>query len=116
MTMMRDLNLVIIADINNEASRTLLSDLEHSTSTIQKTVLTPQVVKSILPGVRATPAVGILLWATDLQGLAADVDAFAEYIRDETTNKQTIADAVDISQAYVDLLSQQIVTDNGLEV
>lgn len=110
----RELRMIIIADVNNAESRELIP-LLNTNPQISQTLITPQAVKNILPGIRATPAVGVLFWATDLQGIASDVDAFASYIRDEVANKQAIADGEDIAQAYVDMLADSITTENGLE-
>ena len=68
-----------------------------------QTIVTPALVRRILP-IRANPAVGVVFWATDLQGLAADVESFADYIRREAENRQAIADAADVASAYIDLL------------
>lgn len=78
----RNLRMVIIADVNNAESRETIAQLSNNPQ-IPQTVITPYAVRNILPGIRATPAIGVLLWATDLQGLVADVDAFAAYIKNE---------------------------------
>lgn len=80
--MERNLRMVIVADTNNAESRDLISQLSQ-TPAIPQTVVTPQLVRNILPGIRATPAIGVLFWATDLQGIVADVEAFASYIKGE---------------------------------
>lgn len=78
----RDLRMVIIADVNNAESREVIAKLSANPQ-IPQSVITPQAVRNILPGIRATPAVGVLLWSSDLQGLVTDVDAFAAYIKNE---------------------------------
>lgn len=80
--MERNLRMVIVADTNNAESREIISQLSQ-TPAIPQTVVTPQLVRNILPGIRATPAIGVLFWATDMQGIVADVEAFASYIKGE---------------------------------
>lgn len=80
--MERNLRMIVVADTNNAESRELISQLSQ-TPAIPQTVVTPQLVRNILPGIRATPAIGVLFWATDLQGIVADVEAFASYIKGE---------------------------------
>lgn len=80
--MERNLRMIIVADTNNAESRELISQLSQ-TPAIPQTIVTPQLVRNILPGIRATPAIGVLFWATDLQGIVADVEAFASYIKGE---------------------------------
>lgn len=103
--MERDIKLVVIADPNNEESRQVLSEL--TASSVRPVLLTPMAIRDIIP-IRATPAVGVLLWATDLQGLATDVESFAQYIKDETANKAAIAEGLEAMQAYTDLLAENI--------
>ena len=80
--MERNLRIIVVADTNNAESRELISQLSQ-TPAIPQTIVTPQLVRNILPGIRATPAIGVLFWATDLQGIVADVEAFASYIKGE---------------------------------
>lgn len=80
--MERNLRMIVVADTNNAESRELISQLSQ-TPAIPQTIVTPQLVRNILPGIRATPAIGVLFWATDLQGIVADVEAFASYIKGE---------------------------------
>ena len=80
--MERNLRMIVVADTNNAESRELISQLSQ-TPAIPQTIVTPQLVRNILPGIRATPAIGVLFWATDLQGIVADVEAFASYINGE---------------------------------
>ena len=101
--MSRELNMVIVADTNTAEARQLIAQLAENPA-IPQTVVTPALVRRILP-IRANPAVGVMIWATDLQGLAADVESFADYIKHETENRQAIADAADVAQAYIDLLT-----------
>ena len=100
--MERDIRMVIVADTNTAEARQLIAQLAE-TPAIPQTVVTPALVRRIIP-IRANPAVGVMFWATDLQGLAADVESFADYIKHETENRQAIADAADVAQAYIDLL------------
>lgn len=80
--MERNLRMIVVADTNNTESRELISQLSQ-TPAIPQTIVTPQLVRNILPGIRATPAIGVLFWATDLQGIVADVEAFSSYIKGE---------------------------------
>lgn len=80
--MERNLRMIVVADTNNAESRELISQLSQ-TPAIPQTIVTPQLVRNILPGIRATPAIGVLFWATDMQGIVADVEAFASYIKGE---------------------------------
>ena len=100
--MERELRMVIVADTNTAEARQLIAQLSENPA-IPQTVVTPALVRRILP-IRANPAVGVMFWSSDLQGLAADVESFADYIRREAENKQAIADAADVAQAYIDLL------------
>ena len=100
--MNRNIRMVIVADTNTAESRQIIAQLSQNPA-IPQTVVTPALVRRIIP-IRANPAVGVMFWATDLQGLAADVESFADYIRREAENKQAIADAADVAQAYIDLL------------
>ena len=100
--MNRNIRMVIVADTNTVEARQLIAQLAANPA-IPQTVVTPALVRRIIP-IRANPAVGVMIWATDLQGLAADVESFADYIKHETENRQAIADAADVAQAYIDLL------------
>ena len=113
--MERDINLIIISDDNNKESRELAEQIPNNLS-MNCSCIPVQRVQHILPGIRATPAVGVLVWASDLQGLATDVGSFADYIHDESTNKQALADSIEIAQAYVDLAVQTAALELGLEV
>lgn len=79
--MNRELNVVIIADVNNAESRELIASLAQNPE-IPHTIITPQLAKNIFP-IRATPAVGVCFWANDMQGLVTDVEAFSAYIKGE---------------------------------
>lgn len=83
--MNRELNMVIIADVNNVESRQLIAELAENPA-IRQTIITPQLARNVFP-IRATPAVGICLWSNDLQGFSADVEAFAAYIKGESDVK-----------------------------
>lgn len=93
--MERELNMVIVADTNTEEARQLIAQLAANPA-IPQTVVTPQLARRILP-IRANPAVGVMFWSNDLQGLAADVEAFAAYIKGEAD----IKDAAHTAQRYV---------------
>lgn len=91
----RELNMVIVADTNTEEARQLIAQLAANPA-IPQTVVTPQLARRILP-IRANPAVGVMFWSSDLQGLAADVEAFAAYVKGE----REIKDAAHTAQRYV---------------
>ena len=87
--MERNLHMVVVSDTNTPEGRESISRMQQGIQ-IPYTLVTPQLVRNILPGVRATPAVGVLFWSTDLQGVVADVDAFSRYIRGEESYKKAI--------------------------
>lgn len=93
--MSRELNMVIVADTNTAESRQLIAQLSENPA-IPQTVVTPALVRRIIP-IRANPAVGVMLWSSDLQGLAADVEAFAAYVKGEAAVKE----AAHTAQRYV---------------
>lgn len=93
--MSRELNMVIVADTNTADARQLIAQLAENPA-IPQTVVTPALVRRIIP-IRANPAVGVMLWSSDLQGLAADVEAFAAYVKGEAAVKE----AAHTAQRYV---------------
>lgn len=93
--MTRELNMVIVADTNTAESRQLIAQLSENPA-IPQTVVTPALVRRIIP-IRANPAVGVMLWSSDLQGMAADVEAFAAYVKGEAAVKE----AAHTAQRYV---------------
>lgn len=93
--MTRDLMMIIVADANAEEARELLANIA-SESTIPRTIITPDLVKNIIP-IRANPAVGVMFWSSDLQGLAADAENFAAYIKGEAEVKE----AAHVAQRYI---------------
>lgn len=80
MTNDRTVHMVVIHDPNSAESRKLMDAIAENN---EVTKLELQRVQKILPGIRAVPAVGVLIWASDLQGLASDVNEFAAYINNE---------------------------------
>lgn len=87
--------MVIVADANTEESRQLIAELSVNPA-IPRILVTPQLVKNIIP-IRANPAVGVMFWSSDLQGLAADVENFAAYIKGEAEVKE----AARVAQRYI---------------
>ena len=90
----RTIRTIIIFDPNEADSRAMrdaLADFPNAD------MIEVQRVRSVLPGIRATPSVGVLLWSSDLQGLRSDVEAFAAYIKGEAEIKE----AAHVSQRYV---------------
>lgn len=66
--MNRNVNLLIVGDMNNEAGRALSAALEAAPDlAVPYHLVHIDEVRSLLPGIRATPAVGVVLWASDLQ-------------------------------------------------
>lgn len=63
MTNERNIHMLVIFDPNVQESREMMSSIS---SELQVDKIELQRVRKILPGIRATPAVGVLLWATDL--------------------------------------------------
>lgn len=93
--MERELRMVIVADVNTPEARDVISQLGVDPS-IPQTVVTPELVRKIIP-IRANPAIGVMFWSTDLQGMVADVEAFAEYVKGEAAVKE----AAHVAQRYV---------------
>ena len=91
----RELRIVIVADTNSAEARAVLDSLADHPE-IPQTVVTPKLVERIIP-VRANPAVGVMFWSNDLQGMVADVEAFAAYIKGEAEIKA----AAHMAQRYV---------------
>lgn len=89
--MSRELRMVIIADTNTEEARQVIAQLSDNPS-IPRTVVTPALVRNIIP-VRANPAIGVMFLSNDLQGIVADVEAFAAYIKGETEIKAVAHEA-----------------------
>lgn len=90
----RDVRLMLIFDPNSADSLEMLKTLNPEGDIEQVEV---QKCRKFLPGIRDTPAVGVLLWASDLQGVMSDVESFAEYLKGEAAIKE----ASRISQRYI---------------
>ena len=93
--MERELRIVVVADTNSAEAREVLNNLSDHPE-IPQTVVTPQLVRKIIP-IRANPAIGVMFWSNDLQGMVADVEAFAAYIKGEAEIKA----AAHTAQRYV---------------
>ena len=93
--MERELRIVVVADTNSAEAREVLNNLSDHPE-IPQTVVTPQLVRKIIP-IRANPAIGVMFWSNDLQGMVADVEAFAAYIKGEAAVKE----AAHTAQRYV---------------
>ena len=66
--MNRNVNLLVVGDMNNEAGRALSAALEAAPDlAVPYQLVHIGEVRALLPGIRATPAVGVVLWASDLQ-------------------------------------------------
>lgn len=93
--MERNLRMIIVADNNTADGRSLIASIAQDPA-IPQTIVTPALVRHIIP-IRATPAVGVMFWSSDLQGLAADVENFAAYIKGEAEVKE----AAHVAQRYI---------------
>ena len=93
--MERNLRMIIVADNNTADGRSLIASIAQDPA-IPQTIVTPALVRHIIP-IRATPAVGVMFWSSDLQGLAADVENFAAYIKGEAEVKE----AARVAQRYI---------------
>lgn len=108
--MERELRIVIVADANSAEAREVINSLADHPE-IPQTVVTPALVRKIIP-VRANPAVGVMFWSTDLQGLAADVEAFAAYVKGEADIKAAAHTAQRYVPDEVALTQPRILFDN----
>lgn len=90
----RDVRLMLIFDPNSADSLEMLKTLDPERDIERVEV---QKCRKFLPGIRDTPAVGVLLWASDLQGVMSDVESFAEYLKGEAEIKE----ASRIAQRYI---------------
>jgi len=55
----------------------------HALSPLSPDLATPQLVDGILPVAPDGAQMGVLLWATDLQGLVSDLQSFGSYLSSE---------------------------------
>ena len=81
--MMRQSHIVLITDRENQEAREVEAQILNLSDEYIVDKIPIQLARNILPGIRATPAIGVLFWATDLQGIVADVKTFAGYIKGE---------------------------------
>ena len=79
----RNLGILVIADVANADIRESVSQMNRVPRLSNTVVLTPQFVQNTIADMPASARIGFLLWANDLQGLAADVASFAAYLRGE---------------------------------
>ena len=86
--MERELSLIIVADSNSAQARKLIESIESDMEEVPQTTVTPELVRNIIP-IRANPAVGVMFWSNDLQGMATDVKAFYEYLKGEAAVKES---------------------------
>lgn len=82
----REIRIVVVGDNNTEEARQVIASLADNPE-FPVTVVTPQLVRRIIP-IRANPAIGVMFWSTDLQGMVADVEAFAAYVKGESAVKE----------------------------
>lgn len=86
----RNLGILVIADVANADIWESVSQMNRVPRLSNTVVLTPQFVQNTLADMPASACVGFLLWADDLQGLAANVASFASYLKGEDTVKSTL--------------------------
>ena len=79
----RNLGILVIADVANADIRESVAQMNRVPRLSNTVVLTPQFVQNTLTDMPASARIGFLLWATDLQGLKADITSFASYLRAE---------------------------------
>ena len=79
----RNLGILVIADVANADIRESVSQINRVPRLSNTVVLTPQFVQNTLTDMPDSARIGFLLWATDLQGLKADITSFASYLRAE---------------------------------
>lgn len=91
----REIRIVVVGDNNTEEARQVIASLADNPE-FPTTVVTPQLVRRILP-IRANPAIGVMFWSNDLQGMVADVEAFATYIKSEAAVKES----AHVAQRYI---------------
>ena len=77
---MRNLRTIFIFNPDNIASSSFIGSAVCNEQFGQ---IETQRVINMLPGAAGDYAMGVLIWADDLQGLAADVASFAAYLRAE---------------------------------
>lgn len=82
----REIRIVVVGDNNTEEARQVIASLADNPE-FPVTVVTPQLVRRVIP-IRANPAIGVMFWSTDLQGMVADVEAFAAYVKGEAAVKE----------------------------
>ena len=63
-----NVNLLVVGDMNTETGRALTAALASDpTLAVPYRLVHIDEVRALLPGIRATPAVGVVLWADDMQ-------------------------------------------------
>lgn len=107
----RTVRLVVVYDPNSAESRAMMETLTENTfvETIEL-----QRVQGILPGVRAVPAVGVVMWANDLQGIATDVDNFNAYLKHEEDVFETL-DMLRLGVVDDDLVARAADLDKAIQ-
>ena len=76
----RDIRVMLVYDPNSQDSLDMLCSLDIGEDTDKIEV---QRVRQFLPGIRTTPAIGVILWASDKQGLMENVSRFVGYVQQE---------------------------------
>lgn len=90
----RNLRLMVVYDPNSRDS-IAMADAIDPFGDIER--IEVDEVRHLLPGVRATPCVGVIMWASDLQGVVSNVEDLEAYLRSEAEIKES----AHISQRYV---------------
>lgn len=86
---MRDISIIIISDTESAESRDMVKAIQDSGLNVGE-IVPVQRVRGILSGIRATPAVGVIYWAADLQEAQSDVAAFKSFIEHEDDIKAAL--------------------------
>ena len=75
----RRIRLILNQKTNNSDALTV----SHALSSLSPDLATPQLVDGVLPAAPDGAQMGVLLWATDLQGLVSDLQSFGSYLSSE---------------------------------
>lgn len=74
--MAKSVSMVVVVDRENAESRSALSQILSANENIRSIPI--QLVKDLLPGLRATPAFGVVMWLDNLQGAEVGISTLAE--------------------------------------
>lgn len=114
--MSRSVNMVVIGDMNNAQGRELVLALQTNPSLqVPYNLVHIDEIRDLLPGIRATPAVGVMMWASDLQEAVAigDVCALSQYITSQSDYEDIAQYAMELE--YASAMMEIGVTENDLQ-